>query len=97
MVTASVEFEVKPEHVAEFRKAMLQQTRDSLKNEPGLRQFDVNFDPKDDRKVFLYEVYDAASDWEAHLTAAHSKSFFSVTEKWLVSKKFRTWERADLK
>ena len=97
MVSASVNFEIKPDRIADFRKAMLVQARNSLEKESGCRQFDVCFDPKDDKKVFLYEVYDDKAAWDAHLASDHFKSFFATEADWLASKEIRTWERVDLK
>ena len=97
MVSASVNFEIKPDRIADFRKAMLVQARNSLDKESGCRQFDVCFDPKDDKNVFLYEVYDDKAAWDAHLASDHFKSFFATVSDWLASKEIRTWERVDLK
>lgn len=96
MFSVSVDFEVRPDRVEDFRKAMKLQARNSLEREPACRQFDVCFDPKDDRKVFLYEVYDSEAAFNDHLASDHFKGFIATVQDWLVGKNIRTWERAEL-
>ena len=53
-----VEFLIKPEHVAAFGAAIIDNARASRETEPGCRQFDVCTDPARPGLYFLYELYD---------------------------------------
>src|SRR5690349_14135152 len=66
MVVITVNFEVKPDKVAEFQELISGHSKRTLEREPGCRQFDVSQDPKNAQKFFLYEVYDNEAAFEAH-------------------------------
>ena len=66
----------------------------SVSREPGCTRFDV-LDSDDTDEVLLYEVYDDAAAFDAHLASPHFKSF-DVASSPLVStklvKRFRAHE-----
>tara|TARA_R110002073_G_scaffold104630_1_gene236863 strand:- start:3882 stop:4169 length:288 start_codon:yes stop_codon:yes gene_type:complete len=95
MFVVTVTFVVKPEHIADFSPAMIENARASEDTEPGCRQFDVCRDPKDPSVTFLYEVYDDAAAFEAHKATAHFKSFDALVQPWLASKEVKTWVLED--
>jgi len=71
MVVITVNFEVKPDKVAEFQELISGHSKRTLEREPGCRQFDVSQDPKNAQKFFLYEVYDSEAAFEAHRSSPH--------------------------
>ena len=89
-----VEFEIKKEHVEDFRSAMIENADTSLKVEEGCQQFDVCWDSQDNTKVFLYEVYDDKTAFDAHLQSEHFLSFNSTVTPWVASKTVTAWEKA---
>ena len=93
MYVIVVNFELHADHVAEFRAAMLANAKTSLAFEPGCRQFDVCWDPQDDRRVLLYEVYDDEGAFNHHLESKHFKSFNAQTAPWVSSKSVSNYHR----
>ncbi len=75
-----VEFELHPGKEPEFRRLVLENAAASLRDEPGCRQFDVltpEAGPGD--KIVLYEIYDDAAAFDAHLATPHFAVFNEVT------------------
>ena len=95
MYVVTVEFEIKPEKLADFRAQMLANARASREREPGCRQFDVCADPAKPSLIFLYEVYDNRAAFDAHLAAEHFKTFDRTVAPWIASKAIRTYERLE--
>ena len=93
MYVVTVEFKVKNEYVPSFRKTVLQQAQNSLSREPDCRRFDVCFDPKDDTKVFLYEIYTTENAFKEHLKSDHFNNFNTEVKNWLDGKLVQTWVR----
>jgi quinol monooxygenase YgiN len=71
MVVIAVNFEVKPDKVAEFKEVITGHSKRTLEREPGCRQFDVSQDPKNAQRFFLYEVYNDEAAFEAHRNSPH--------------------------
>jgi autoinducer 2-degrading protein len=94
MYVVTVTFKIHPEHWDAFHQAMHQNAQMSLAIEPGCRQFDVCEAEPDQFTIFLYEVYEAQSDFMAHLNAPHFVQFNKQTESWVVDKQVRTFARA---
>jgi quinol monooxygenase YgiN len=65
------EVTVAPEPLAEFITHSLADGRDSVANEPGCRQFDVDVAADGSPTVVFYEVYDDRAAFEAHLQTPH--------------------------
>ena len=70
-----VEFMIKPAAVARFHGLMLENARRSLADEPGCRRFDVLVDAEKPNRIVLYEIYDDAAAFDAHMATSHYKSF----------------------
>ncbi len=70
MIIACVYVHVKPECVAAFREATLENARQSVE-EPGIARFDVIQDTDDPNRFMLYEVYRTAEAPAAHKKTAH--------------------------
>src|SRR5438309_89185 len=54
----SVEFEIRPDAFAAFKKLTVENARASVRDEPGCRQFDVCAPVDGAPRVVLYEIYD---------------------------------------
>ena len=93
MYVVIVDFQIKPERVAEFMPLMVENARASRETEPGCRQFDVCVDPGDKTRVFLYELYDDRAAFDAHLATAHFKRFDAAVAPMLASKAVRTLKK----
>jgi (4S)-4-hydroxy-5-phosphonooxypentane-2,3-dione isomerase len=93
MYVVIVDFQIKPERVAEFMPLMVENARASRETEPGCRQFDVCVDPADKTRVFLYELYDDRAAFDAHLATAHFKRFDAAVGAMLASKAVRTLKK----
>ncbi len=93
MYVVVVDFQIKPERLAQFMPLMLENARASRETEPGCRVFDVCADPKERSTVFLYEVYDDRASFDAHLATAHFKRFDAAVAPMVAGKAVRTFER----
>jgi (4S)-4-hydroxy-5-phosphonooxypentane-2,3-dione isomerase len=78
VVTASIH--VKPEHIARFIEALLDDAHGALRDEPGCRRFDVIQDAQDASRFLLYEVYDDEAAFQHHLTTAHFQRSSPIIE-----------------
>lgn len=76
-----VEFALVPEQAEAFRRLILENAAASLRDEPGCRQFDV-VEPEGaaGERIILYEVYDDAEAFEAHLATAHYADFVAASD-----------------
>ena len=93
MYVVTVEFTLKPGTRERFMPLMLENARASREEEPGCRQFDVSVDPAKPDVVFLYELYDDRAAFDAHLAAAHFKSFDAAVREMIASRVLKTLER----
>jgi len=89
----TVTLQVKPAHLADFMQAMHANARESLRSEPGCRQFDVCVALDDPHRVFLYEVYYSAEAFQEHLRSPHFLAFNDATAPWLEAKKVGAFAR----
>jgi autoinducer 2-degrading protein len=71
-----VEFELHPGMEPEFRRLVIENAAASLRDEPGCCQFDV-LTPEvgPGSRIVLYEIYDDAAAFDAHLATAHFAGF----------------------
>ena len=95
MYVVTVEFNVKNEFVPSFRKTVLQQAQNSLSREPDCHRFDVCFDPNDDTRIFLYEMYTNENAFQEHLKSDHFSDFDAEVQDWLDRKSVQTWARQE--
>lgn len=86
MYCVAVVFEIAPEHAEAFLARVVQQSEDSLREEPGCRVFEVWTAAETPQTVFLYEIYDDADAFEAHLASAHYADFTAEITPWVVAK-----------
>ena len=69
------ELSVPQPHRAEFLELCAFDSRSSLQNEPGCRQFDVLTMENAPDAVVLYEVYDSKAAFDAHMATLHYATF----------------------
>lgn len=82
MIVTVVSVFVKPEHVAEFIAATLENHRSSIREQGNLR-FDV-LQKRDDPAAFtLYEAYETDEAAAAHKTTAHYLKWRQTVESWM--------------
>ena len=89
----AVEFHLKPGAAEAFRPIIRAQARNSLERETGCLQFDVCFDPDDESRVFLYEIYRTPADFDAHKATDHYATFTEAVTPLVAGKVARFWER----
>jgi quinol monooxygenase YgiN len=87
------EFEVRPDSVAAFLEAAIADASASVANEPGCRQFDVTVQEDQPNRVLLYEVYDSAAAFDAHLKTPHLAAFRDRIEPMVASRQVRRLTR----
>jgi len=81
-----VEFEVLPQHLQQFREAVLKNARASVATEPGCLRFDVLEAVPAAPRVLLYEIYDNEAAFKAHLETRHFQEFDKQSAPWVVRK-----------
>ena len=91
MFVVVVFFEAKPEHVSDFKSAILENAATSVRDEAGCRQFDVAPDASKPEQFFIYEIYDDEAAFKAHIATAHFKSFDAASAPWVADKKVMTY------
>ena len=91
MYVVTVNFQIQPEHVAEFQAAMLVNARSAVEKEPGCRRFDVTVDENDPAHFFLFEVYDDEAAFQKHMTMDHFATVGRVIEPWVLDKRLATF------
>ena|ERR1700685_2077868 len=79
MLIVHVQIHVKPESVEAFRKASIENARNSVQ-EPGIARFDVLQDATDPTHFVLVEVYRASEARAAHRTTAHYAAWRDAVE-----------------
>jgi quinol monooxygenase YgiN len=87
------EFEVRPEAIDAFLEAAIADASASIANESGCRQFDVTRSNEDPNRVLLYEVYDSAAAFDAHLEMPHLQTFRDRIEPLVLSRQARRLTR----
>ena len=93
MFVLVVNIKIKPENVERWMKMALDNAREARK-EPGCRQFEVLFDPKDRTTVMLYETYDDEKAFEAHQQTPHFKKYLAEAVPLLASRERHFWTKA---
>jgi len=70
MLVVHVHVHVKPDSVAAFRQATIENARNSIQ-EPGIARFDVLQDMDDPTRFVLVEAYRTVEDTNRHKETAH--------------------------
>lgn len=88
-----VTFQIRPEHVAKFREAVLAQAKNSLSKEPWCHQFEVCTDPEQPNAFLLFETYDDREAFHTkHRQTEHFAIFIQNVEPWIESKQLKVWD-----
>ncbi len=92
MYVVTVEFTIDPARWDDFLPLMLENAARSRDDEPGCRRFDVCTDAERPGQVFLYELYDDAAAFDAHLAAPHYLSFAAATAAMVTKRAIGRWQ-----
>jgi (4S)-4-hydroxy-5-phosphonooxypentane-2,3-dione isomerase len=79
MFIAEIQVHVKPESVAEFTQATLENAHSSIQ-EPGIARFDVMQQQDDATRFVLIEVYHSPDAVAAHRATAHYAKWRDLVE-----------------
>ena len=91
MFAVVVTLKFDPSTEEEFMPLMRENARATLHDEPGCRQFDICTDPERPGEVFLYETYDDAAAFQAHLKTPHFLKFDSAVQHLVTGRDVRTF------
>jgi quinol monooxygenase YgiN len=75
-----VEFVARPDCIAAARALILANAETSLREEPGCLRFDVLVASDLPQRFVLYEIYDSAAAFQAHLKTRHFEAFSAATK-----------------
>ena len=70
-----VDFRLRPGTFDRFRALIVENAGASVRDEPGCRRFDVVVPDGEADRILLYEIYDDAAAFAAHLKTPHFASF----------------------
>jgi (4S)-4-hydroxy-5-phosphonooxypentane-2,3-dione isomerase len=93
MLIAHIHIHVKPESVAEFTDATIENARASIQ-EPGIVRFDVVQQQDDPTRFVLVEAYLSPDDVTAHRATAHYAKWRDTVEPMMAEPRQRTLYRA---
>ena len=82
MYVVSVNVYVKPEFLAPFVEAVLDNARNT-RREPGNLRFDVSQAEEDPGRFLLYEVYHTKEDFAAHQQTPHYLRWKNAVADWM--------------
>ncbi len=88
-----VHFETLPAHSQAFLNRVMQQAKDSLSLEAGCLVFDVCMNEDSPNKIFLYEIYSSAAEFEVHLNSNHYQTFAAETAAWVIDKQVSIYSK----
>ncbi len=92
MFAVTVIFEIEPAEAQNFLTHMKRNASLSVSEEPGCRQFDVCWNADLPEKVFLYELYDDKSAFDAHRAMPHYADFNTAIEGLVTGKTVSTYD-----
>ncbi|MGG3574290.1 putative quinol monooxygenase [Bacillus gobiensis] len=76
MYVIAVSFEIPAEHREDFKRAALQDGRDSSANEPGTLRFELIEEKDNPNRFYLNEAYEDEAAFELHCQGPYFKVFF---------------------
>lgn len=89
MFAVTVTFDIHPDCLDAFMPLMIENARASRNQEPGCQQFDVC---QNGTRIFLYEIYDDAAAFDAHLATDHFKRFNAAVTDMVQHRDLKTYE-----
>ena len=73
----------KREYREDLLRALLDDAKSSLQNEPGCLRFDIVHDEQNPNRILLYEVYKDKAAFDTHVNAPHMVKFRStIKDDW---------------
>lgn len=87
MIVTTVHIKVKPEHLADFIEATLDNHKHSTQ-EPGNLRFDVLQHVEDPTQLTLYEAYETAEAVVAHKQTAHYHRWRETVADWFAEQRY---------
>jgi (4S)-4-hydroxy-5-phosphonooxypentane-2,3-dione isomerase len=94
MFVVTVDFQIHAAKMEAFMEGMLANAKASVELEEHCLQFDVCVSRTDPYRVFLYEVYHSAADFDLHLKMPHFLEFNAKSTEQVISKTVNTFDRA---
>lgn len=91
MFCVTVMFTLTPGAALRFLSLVRQNAAQSLRDEPGCLRFDVCHAPERPDQVFLYELYETADAFQAHLQMPHFKAFDAACGDLVADKQITTF------
>jgi quinol monooxygenase YgiN len=82
----AVDIDVVPGQIENYLAAIKDVGAATIKTEPGCSEFDISVSQKDPNHLFIFEVYDSAAAFDAHLKTDHYKKY-AATAKDIVAKR----------
>lgn len=82
----AVDIDVVPGKIEDYLVAIKEVGAASIKSEPGCSEFDITVSQKDPNHLFIFEVYENAAAFDAHLKSDHYKKY-AATAKDVVAKR----------
>jgi quinol monooxygenase YgiN len=82
-----VELEIDPSQLEQFKAAIKENGETAVRVEPGCRGFSAVFEKDNPTRVRLFEIYENADAFKAHLETAHFKKYADTTKDMVKSRK----------
>ena len=82
-----VELAIDPSQLEQFKAAIKENGETAVRVEPGCRGFNAVFEKDNPTRVRLFEIYDNADAFKAHLETAHFKKYAERTKDMVKSRK----------
>jgi (4S)-4-hydroxy-5-phosphonooxypentane-2,3-dione isomerase len=76
----AVDIDVVPGQLENYLAAIKEVGAAAIKTEPGCSEFDVTVSQKDPNHLFIFEVYNNAVAFEAHLKSDHYKKYAAAAK-----------------
>jgi quinol monooxygenase YgiN len=82
-----VELEIDPAQLDKFKAAIKENGETAVRVEPGCKSFNAVFEKENPTHVRLFEVYENADAFRAHLETPHFKKYAELTKDMVKSRK----------
>jgi (4S)-4-hydroxy-5-phosphonooxypentane-2,3-dione isomerase len=82
----AADIDIVPGQIEIYLAALKENGAAAVQSEPGCREFNITVSQKDPNHVFVFEVYDSAAAFDAHLNTDHFKKY-AATAKNIVAKR----------
>jgi autoinducer 2-degrading protein len=76
----AVNIDVVPGQIENYLAAIKEVGAAAIKTEPGCSEFNITVSQKDPNHLFIFEVYDNAAAFDAHLKSDHYKKYAAAAK-----------------